>query len=233
MDLKKIISLIVPGMKADSSRRRLHARGTAPEANSMPTNPGGEGRGLVIGGIEPLPRVGTRCLALLPCGARLVELHDGYAYRVFSAFGPFNTDRYALREGDAAVLCRDNCIVFDRCPLVNEIVNIRSFLDSNALAKRLLVNCKTSNSDGNLADVGNGDRGVDAPTPVDVDIRFVCIKLNRQAHFIVPPMAKIVNERDQRGSSCDNAGNGGDNATPDSKEVKNNDFHAPNSTTNF
>ena len=186
---------------------------------------------LTIGGIDPLPRMGTRELALLPCGACLVELHDGYAKRVFAAFGPFDAKRYPLRDGDAALLCRDNCALFDRCPLIEEIARIRSLLDNETLCERLLHDFKSGHGDGDLADVCDLSRGNDAAKAVDVHIRFACVKLDGKANFIVPPMAKIVDERCQGGCGGDDAAHDGQGVSPLGKELDGNRFHGDNATT--
>ena len=144
---------------------------------------------------------GTEELALLPCGASVRKVDRDDTVASLFRLSPCATDRYPLRDGDAGLFCPNQCVGFFRCPLVNEYLGIKSAIDLEHFSKRLVDEFKAGDGDGNLADVGDGDGADPSGAAVPVSIRFLFIKAEGEFRFVVPPMAKVVDEGDDGGSS--------------------------------
>ena len=154
---------------------------------------------------------GMKELALLPCGASLRRVdHDDIVAWMFR-LGPRAPERYPLRDGDAGLFCPDMCIdVGGNCPLVKEYLAIKSAVDLERFAKRLVDEFKTGDGDGDLADVRDADDAVPCGASANVRVRFLVIKGSRQLYFIVPPMAKVVDKRDDGRNPRGDDGSAGD-----------------------
>ena len=159
---------------------------------------------------------GTEELSMLPCGASLRQLNSNFALRFFCSF-PLCSDGEPLRKGDAGILCRKNCPMFDRCPLVKAFAEISTpEVEREILRDILLHDLKRRHRDGNLAHVGDPQ----CPAPA-VRIRFIFSHHDDKLNFIVPPMAPVVDD-------CDDCGNAGRDSREANERVKNGlvDVHA-------
>ena len=152
----------------------------------------------------------TKELALMPCGASVRCVNSDSPVAALFRFSPCATDRYPLRDGDAGLFCINECVCFGRCPLVKEYLGIKPDIDLECFSKRLVCEFKAGDGDGNLSDVGDSDSSVPGGAAAPVRVRFLSIKVNGELHFVVPPMAKIVDERDDGGSSGRNDGDAGE-----------------------
>ena len=153
---------------------------------------------------------GMQELALLPCGASIRRVgHDDPVAGMFR-LSPRAPERYPLRDGDAGLFCPKGCIGFVNCPLVKEYLGIDPGVDLECFSKRLVDNFKTGDGYGNLADVGDRDGAVPHGAAASVRIRFLLVKCGGELHFVVPPMAKIVDEGDDGRSAARDDGEAGD-----------------------
>ena len=145
----------------------------------------------------------TAELSLLPCGASLRQINGHAAVSLFGMF-PLCSDGEPLREGDAGLLCRKRCSMFDRCPLVKAFVEISTpDVEREILRDILLHDLKRRHRDGNLAHVCDPQ----APAPA-VRLRFIFSHHDDKLHLVVPPMAPVVYDCDD----CGNAGGDGGEA---------------------
>ena len=141
-------------------------------------------------------------VAILPCGARLCLISGESTIAIASRFSPLAAQGYALGDGDAALLCPHDCISFVRCPLVEEYIRIDTVVNLEVFVKGLVLKFKACDGDGDLAGVRDPDISTPEHPSVPIRLRCLVIRLNGELHFVVPPMAKIVNE----GDDCGRAG---------------------------
>ena len=143
---------------------------------------------------------GTTELSILPCGARLFRFDDDLAVSRFR-HGPLGSKGEPLRQGDAALFCREGCIVFERCPLIQKFIEVTTAkVELELLRDILLRDLKRRHRHGNLADV----RDANGPTPVDTPfnrIRFAFYKNGGEFDVVIPPMAEVVDDGDDGGDS--------------------------------
>ena len=159
---------------------------------------------------------GTAELSLLSCGASLRQINGHPAVSLFGMF-PLCSDGEPLGKDDAGLLCRKNCPMFDRCPLVKAFVEISaSDVEREILRDILLRDLKRRHRDGNLPHVGDSQ----GPAPA-VRFRFIFSNHDDKLNFIIPPMAPVVYD-------CDDCGNAGRECGEADERVENGivDVHA-------
>ena len=180
----------------------------------------------------------TDDVAHLPCGACLRCIYEKSPVAAVFRLSPLAANNEPLRDGDIGLFCLHNCPCFLRCPLIDKYLRVESIIDLEALAKGLVGKFKACNRDGHLADIGNLDLTTPSGDAIPINLRVAVIKLDGDLHFIIPPMAKIVSQGDNGGSTSRDGRDGDDNVTggvkhlfPGAEEIQNS-FHASNSTTN-
>ena len=152
-----------------------------------------------LAGIYGVDVAGTRPLAILPCGARLCLIGDESTFTVALRLSPLAAQGQVLRDGDAALLCPHGCISFFRCPLVEKYIGIDSVVELEAFVKGLVDKFKAGDGDGNLPGVRDHDGCAPEHLSVPIRLRCLVIKLHGELHFVIPPMAKVVDEGDDSG----------------------------------
>lgn len=139
-------------------------------------------------------------LSLLPCGASLRRFDDDLAVIRFRN-GPLGPQGEPLRQGDAALFCREGCAMFNHCPLVEKFVEVCTVkVERELLGDILLHDLKRRHGHGNLPDVG--DPQSTAPVgPAVKRLRFLFKHDDGKPHVVIPPMAEVVDNGDDRGDS--------------------------------
>ena len=155
----------------------------------------------LLSSIYAVDVAGTEPLAILPCGARLCLIGGESTFAVALRLSPLAAQGHVLRDGDAALFCPHGCISFVRCPLVEKYIGIASVVELEAFVKGLVDKFKAGDGDGNLPGVRDHNRRAPEHLSVPIRLRCLVIKLNGELHFVVPPMAKVVDEGDDGGCS--------------------------------
>ncbi len=142
---------------------------------------------------------GTTTIARLPCGALVCRLDYEAPVAILALCSPLATDLDIARDGDAALICVNRCPCFSSCPLIKKYINAGDARDVEILFKGLVDKFKAGDGDGDLPDVGNRNGDKQSVASVPVNVRFAAINLRDDLHFVVPPMAQVVDERDNCG----------------------------------
>lgn len=179
-----------------------------------------------------IPLFDTEELALLPCGASLRRLHDGFALSVLRDQCPFAIYGNALRDGDTLLFCPRECANALGCPLLEKYVKTVGTEELESFAQGLVREFKAVDGNGDLPHVGdyNGQGNPCKAAPIRLKGACICHR-NGDFHFVVAPMAKVVHEGDQGGCGSDHAGDHGNGIAPGGKESNDNIFHGGNATT--
>ncbi len=174
----------------------------------------------------------TEELALLPCGASLRRLHDGFALSVLRDRGPFAPYGNTLRDGDSVLFCPRKCANALGCPLLEKYFKTAGAEELESFAQGLAREFKAVDGDGDLPHVGD-DYGHGNPCKtVPIRLKGACIShRDGDFHFVISPMAKVVHEGNQGGCGSEHAGDHGDSIAPSGKESDDNIFHAGNAIT--
>ena len=151
--------------------------------------------------IDSADEIGYKVIARLPCGALCLRFDkDNAAFRLCVCFGPFASYRKPLRKGDAILCCLEECVAFDRCPLIQKIIEVSGQADNDALLRRILGNLNPTDGDGNLPDVRDAKKRLPRAAVLP-RLRGAITYFNGKYGFVVPPMPTEMEDADNGGDS--------------------------------